>query len=425
MIKGLSDIQQKQIEELIGQFMTIETNLKKNGITLSSETISIIKEAKNVADFSVKENLPLPKSTYEILRYGPAVENQIFKNLDKLHSYSRVKVRVRKGIQYQHILTWDARAIDAILKKSDKPKYKSQDDKKVFKEFLSNFHNFASFENDLKTFNTYNKLFLAKNSPFTIHFLKGTNLVQGLTEKKTKLEERDKEKGVEQSKFDKLDQERQSLDQKISTKTESFYNEDKTGRGIKMKKDQIETLQLSDPLASYIKLLGDILETFDAYASKQNINLSFDEQNVLRDLTESIVTHEKSVDQHFTDLLAVIIRHADAAFGKKHWYTKLLQEIETADKLSTYLTDGPGYRAWMEAREFGKDVYELQQTPEFLSFQNDITELETAKKNLSENISRVSERLRRFTQDVKELQDGIDVLRSNLNQWSEEAQKLI
>ena len=129
MLKGISDVQQRQMEELIAPFMTIETNLKKNGITLSSETLSTIKEAKNVAEFAVKENLQLPKSTYDILRYGPAVEDQIFKNLDKLHMYTRVKVRVRKGVQIQHILTWDARAIDAILKKSDKAKYKSTDDK--------------------------------------------------------------------------------------------------------------------------------------------------------------------------------------------------------------------------------------------------------------------------------------------------------
>ena len=425
MIKGLSDIHQKQLEEVIGQFMAIETNLKKNGITLAPETLSIIKEAKNVADFAVKENLPLPKSTYEILRYGPTVENQIFKNLDKLHSYSRVKVRVRKGIQYQHILTWDARVIDATLKKSDKPKYKSQDDKKVFKEFLSGFHSFSSFDEDLKLFNNFNKLFLAKDSPFTIHFLKGSNFVQDLTEKKVKLEQRDKERAVEQTKFDKLDQERQTLEKKINDMTETFYNENKTGRGIKMKKDQIESLQTSDPLASYLKLLGDIIETFEAYASKQNIKLTFDQQNVLRDLTESYVTHEQSIDLHFESLLDLIISHADTAFGKKHWYTKLLQEISTVDKLSSYLTDGPGYRAWTEAREFSKDVYELEQTPEFLSFQKELKETETAKNSLSDDITRVSERLRRYTQDVQELHEGIDLLRSNLDQWTEEAQKLI
>ena len=49
MLKGKSYVQQRQMEELIENFMTIETNIKKNGITLSSETLSTIKEAKNVA----------------------------------------------------------------------------------------------------------------------------------------------------------------------------------------------------------------------------------------------------------------------------------------------------------------------------------------------------------------------------------------
>lgn len=425
MLKGISDVQQRQMEELVAPFMTIVTNLKKNGITLSSETLSTIKEAKNVADFAVKENLQLPKTTYNILRYGPAVEDQIFKNLDKLHMYVRMKVRVRKGVQIQHILTWDARAIDAILKKSDKPKYKSQDDKKVFKEFLSNFSGFNNFDQDVKLFNTYNKLYLEKSSPITMHFFKGNNFLTDLIEKKTKLDQREKERSVEQTNFDKVDKERQDLENKITTLTEQFYNENKTGRGIKMKKGQIETLEKSEPLASYVKLLGDIIETFDSYATKQNVNLSFDEQNILTDLKESIITSSKNIDLHFNELLKVIIRHADVAFGKKHWYMKLLQEVGSIDNLTGYLNSGPGFKAWTEAREFAKDVDELQKTDEFATFESDVSKIEQAKNQLTDDINRISERLRRYNQDVDELQEGIDGLKKNLEQWTVDAKQLI
>ncbi len=424
-LKGISDIQQRQIEELIAPFMTIETNLKKNGINLSAETLSTIKEAQEVADFASKENLQLPKSTYEILRYGPAVENQIFKSLDKLHTYTKVKVRVRKGVQIQHVLTWDARSIEAILKKTDKPKIKSQDDKKVFKEFLSNFNAFHDFNQDYKLFNTYQKLFLEKASPFTAHFFKGNNFLVDYVEKKAKLEQREQEKSIEQKKFDELDKERSALETNITELTEKFYNEDKTGRNIKMKKDQIETLEQSEPLASYVKLLSDIIETFDAYASKQNINLTFDEQNILRDLNESIITHEHSIDLHFDSLLTVIIRHADVAFGKKHWFMKLLQEVGSIDKVHGYLTSGPGFKAWAEAREFAKDVHELQQSDDFKKFEDTIAELEEKKKKFSDDENRVNERLRRFTQDVEELQEGLTNLKNSLDQWTEEAKKLV
>ena len=424
-LKGISDIQQRQIEELIAPFMTIETNLKKNGLNLSAETISTIKESKKVAEFATKENIQLPKSTYEILRYGPAVEEQIFKNLDKLSGYTKVKVRVRKGVQIQHILTWDARSIEAILKKSDKPKVKSQDDKKVFKEFLSNFTNFDNFDQDLNLFRTYQRLFLEKNSLFTTHFLKGNNYLEDYVEKKTKLAQREKEQSVEQVRFNELDKERISLEKEISDATDTFYNEHKTGRGIKMKKDQIERLEKAEPLASYVKLLGDLIETFDSYATKQDVNLTFDEQNVLRDLKESIITHERSVDLHFSSLLTVIIRHADVAFGKKHWYMKLLQELGSIDKLEDYIRSGPGYKAWLEAREFAKDVYELQHTDEFEQFQIEISSVEASKKKVVEDIGRVNERLRRFNQDVAELQENMDSLKTNLDQWTADAKQLV
>ena len=144
---------------------------------------------------------------------------------------------------------------------------------------------------------------------------------------------------------------------------------------IKAKKDQIEKLESSEPLASYSKLLNDIIETFDAYATKQNVNLSFDEQNVLRDLKESVITHEKNVDLHFNSLLTVIIRHADVAFGKKHWYTKLLQELGSIEKIDSFIRSGPGYKALIEAREVSKDVYELQQSSDFINSQETITNL--------------------------------------------------
>ena len=91
MVKGLTDIQQRQLEEFIGKdFMVIEANIKKGGLNLSPETLSIIKEAQKVAEFATKEGLQLPKSTYDVLRYGPTIENNIFKNLDKFFIQNNV-----------------------------------------------------------------------------------------------------------------------------------------------------------------------------------------------------------------------------------------------------------------------------------------------------------------------------------------------
>ncbi len=425
MLKGISDVQQRQIEELIAPFMTIETNIKKNGINLSVETLSRIKEAKNIAELSVKENFQLPKSTYDIVRYGSVIEEQIFKNLDKLCAYKSVKVRVRKGVQIQHFLTWDVRSIENILKKTDKPKFKSQDDKKVFKEFLSNFTSFNNFDTDYKLFTSYQRLFLEKSSPITAHFLKGNNILNDFVEKRNKLDQRSKEKSSEQEKFDEIEKEQISLETKASQVTDKFYSENKTGMGIRTKKSQIETLSKVEPLASYVKLLSDIIETFDSYATKQNVNLTFDEQTVLRSLKEAIITYEPSIDLHFTSLLTVIVRHADVAFGKKHWYMKLLQDIGSTNALSTYLTSGPGYKAWVDAREIAKDVNELQKTAEFEDFENQVATIEENKKKLLEDVNRVSERLRRFNQDINELQSNIDTLKSTLDQWTTETKQLI
>lgn len=424
MIKGLTDVQQRLLEELIGKYMAIETNMKKNGLNLTQDTLTTISQAPKVAEFAESQGLQLPKSTYDILRYGPVVQKEIFPSLDKMTQYSKVKVRVRKGVQYNQILTWNDRTIESILKKSGKPKVKSQDDKKCFKEFLTKFNNFEKFNEDKDLFETYERLFLAKDSPFTQHFIKGQNILDDYKEKNDKLEQREKERASEKKQFDSLVSERDQFDTKISDLTNKFYTENTAGRSIRAKREQIESTQKSDPLASYLKLLGDIIEIFDSYASKQKINLSFDEQNVLRELKESLLTPDKNIDLHFADLLSLIIRHADAAYGKKHWYMKLLQELGSANKLDSYLQSGPGFSAWVEVREFSKDVYEMEQTEDFKKFQEQVNELEAEKNKILENLNRTQERLRRFTQDTEELSEQLTGLKANLQQWATDAKEL-
>ena len=380
MLKGLTELQQRQLEEIIAPFMLIETNMKKNGLKLSPETLFSIHEAPKIAEYATSQGLQVPKSTYDILRYGPVIENDIIPNLEKLSQYTKVKLRVRKGVQYQSVLVWDTRIIESTLKKSDKPKVKSQDDKKVFKEFFSSFSSFTNFDSDKTLFERYEQLFLAPDSPFTVHFVKGQNSLDDFKEKSDKLAQREKEKTNEQEQYDTLNAELSDIDAKINSLTEKFYSENTAGRGIKAKREQIEHTQKDDPLASYLKLLNEIIETFESYATKQKVTLSFEEQNVLRELSESPITPEENIDQHFGDLLTVISRHADVAFGKKHWYMKLLQELGSAEKIDTYFRSGPGYRAWVETREFAKDIYELQQTNDFIQYQEALNELENNKK---------------------------------------------
>ena len=104
---------------------------------------------------------------------------------------------------------------------------------------------------------------------------------------------------------------------------------------------------------------------------------------------------------------------------------KLLQELGSIDKLEDYIRSGPGYKAWLEAREFAKDVYELQHTDEFEQFQNEISSVEESKKKVLDDISRVNERLRRFKQDVAELQENMDSLKTSLDQWTADAKQLV
>ena len=104
---------------------------------------------------------------------------------------------------------------------------------------------------------------------------------------------------------------------------------------------------------------------------------------------------------------------------------KLLQELGSADKINTFLRSGPGFKAWVECREFAKDIYELQQTHDFEEYQKALNELETTKKTIQSNLDRVNERLRRFMQDVDELHEQLDIVRENLRQWAGEAKTLV
>ena len=423
MIKGLSDVQQKMLEQIIDSYMTIETSMKKKGLVLTDELSTIIKQSSIAYDLALKNNLSLPKSTYDIPRYGPTLEQEIFTQLDKFSQYAKIKKRVRKGIQYVQVLTWDNRSIENILKKTDKPKIKSLDDKKVFKEFLDNFTNFNNFSKDLEVFTLYKQLFIAKNDVYKAHFLKGENFLKDNIDKKEKIAQIEKEFQFIAKKKEELEKNYLKLDEKIIEVSNQFYTQNHTGRAIKNKQDRINTGLTSEPLIGFAKILFEMVSLFDMYSTKQNVNLSFEESGVLQSLLDSTVSPDSSIDNNYNSLVDLIINNANIAYGKKHWYNKLIQDIDGEKNLKTYLTSGPGFNAWYEARQFSKDIAELKSTQEFIAFSEEIDTLEDKKISEQSDINRNNERFRRFSQDIIDLQTALTETVKNLQEWSEEIRK--
>lgn len=422
-LKGLSDIQQKIIFEICRPYMEIETIIKKKSLVLSKATLEIIQNAQTALEFATDNNLQLPKSTYNVVRYGPSILI-IFEDIVSYSKYEKIKKRVRKGIQYVQMLSWDKRALEVVLKNSDKPKIKSQDDIKIFRLYLKEFEGFFK-SNGEEIFNKYKILFVAKNNKYTEHFYKGNHHLNEYHDRKSKIEKIDEDYKEIEAQYNIFDTKTKELETKIETGSKRFYDEHSTGTLIMSKRNNLSNLTLSPVLSPFIKLLGELINSFNSYINKQNIKTSFEVQGVIQSLQGNITSPDSVIDKNLPELIEQIIRYANRAFGKKHWYNKFLEEIDGEKNLKANLLAGPGYKSWYEARQISKDIEELEKSENFKIFSDTLNLLKNKLQSEHEEFSRIKNRAKKFTQDKEDLQNSIDSIISNMVNWIGESSNLV
>ena len=74
-LKGISETSRKLLEEIIKPFMPIETRIRSKTLVLTEKTTQTINKANSAAKYANKEKIPIPKSTWMIIRHGSTVQD--------------------------------------------------------------------------------------------------------------------------------------------------------------------------------------------------------------------------------------------------------------------------------------------------------------------------------------------------------------
>jgi hypothetical protein len=423
-LKLLNDASKKSLEEIIAPFMSIETTIRSKNLVLTKKTLDIIQKAHSAVNHAIKEKIPLPKSTWMILRFGVGVQ-AIFQNLPAFAKYGAIKQRTRRRIKYVNVLVWDQRGLESTLKKTPKPKTKNKDDHKVFGDFYREIYEFQDLDHAVNVFDRFRPLFISPNSPQTIAIDKLEHLLGAYFDQIKSQENHRKIHQEVKQELEKLQKQLDSLKDHIKSIEEIFFSENTTGRLIKNKELERDNLLSREPLNSYIKFLGEAIDTFALYTEKQAINLSFDEQGILSALQESIISSSSVLDQNYVPFVEILMHHSDTAFGKKHWFKKMFQEQGSLDQIQNYLVSGPGFNAWNSGRVLNKDIQDLQNNTDYIDFRKALDELEAKKSESNKNITSFQDKERYQQQDLKEIEEKLKQLRTQISQWVVDARNLL
>ena len=174
-----------------------------------------------------------------------------------------------------------------------------------------------------------------------------------------------------------------------------------------------------------MKILGELVDTFDSYALKQEINLGFEVQGALQAIKEDLTSSSSSIDQGFSELVDQFKQYGDRAFGKKRFFIKFLQEIGGENNFQSSLLSGAGYNAWYDARQIQKDINELEKTQDYKSFMEGVNVLKAQITKKDEELSSFEEKIKKISQDIKDIEALLETIRKNLDDLLQEFQSLI
>lgn len=415
-LKGLDEFSRKLLEEIIFPFMPIQSSIRSKTLVLTNETLKAISDVEIAVQHAQKLNLQLPKSTWMILKYSKAIQD-IFNNLESYVQYANVKERYRKGVRYHKVLTWDKRSIESLLKKTPKPKLKNKDTIKIFRDFVKDLQDFTDFTHSQKILNLYHPLFIEPNSSYTIKLDKLQYHLSNYFEQAQNIENEQRailQLEEELNQYIKLFSVHNS---KINLIEDQFFVKNSAGLNIKLKQDERSKMLEHEPLSSYIKFLREIFESFNHYAEKLAIKIAFEEKGIISAFQESLINPSTLIDQHFSQFIQTLFNHAEPAFGKKHWFKKMVQEKGSPEELQRYMVSGSGFNAWSSARLLTKDIQELEQTSDFKNYRLEQEKLKNRKSQLETQIKSLEDKRLMKQQNLKETEQKRQEIKLKLVEW--------
>ena len=85
---------------------------------------------------------------------------------------------------------------------------------------------------------------------------------------------------------------------------------------------------------------------------------------------------------------------------------------------------GPGFNAWYDARQINKDIQELENSQEYLAFDEAISLLEKQLEEVKEEHQSFMQRVIKVSQDKEDLLAQIEIVKENLSNWQAQCKTL-
>ena len=218
----------RQLEIIISPFLSVELTLHAKRVMLTDTSKNAIKDALKYLKIADERRLILPESTIKMAKYGPIFEEILDNQEQYLITKNVKKMSKRAGSHIFAITDWDARLIEATLKKAKNPKTKFKEDEKLFLEFKKEASGFLGNPSDLfnyldNKFLDFQELFVNPSSLVAQNLLKGRMIFFNIKNIKQKINETKQEIENYVGVLDKLRLDLQSLEKQIIDLWQEFY----------------------------------------------------------------------------------------------------------------------------------------------------------------------------------------------------------
>ena len=404
----------RQLEIIISPFLSVELTLHAKRVMLTDASKNAIKDALKYLKIADERRLILPESTIKMAKYGPIFEEILDNQEQYLITKNVKKMSKRAGSHIFAITDWDARLIEATLKKAKNPKTKFKEDEKLFLEFKKEASGFLGNPSDLfnfldNKFLDFQELFVSPSSLVTQNLLKGRMIFFNIKNVKQKINETKQEIENYVGVLDKLRLDQQSLEKQIIDLWQEFYKTS-SGQIYERKEKELHDLIVHNPLNEYLDIIHDLVDTFLTYIEKQNVQITNENKNLLLKLKESLIQPVGNLAVEFPALIEFVLLYAEEAFGKR-----VKKKPQLIDK--EYLVNSPGWNAWQEAHRISQELTETKSVPEFELIKRKLEQFELEKKACIAKKEEIEKKLSLARTNMNDLEANEKHLNEQIIEW--------
>ncbi len=382
------DALRDSLQELLGEYFSIHISIRNKKLVLSEDTLNTIQNAEFALQYATENDLPLPKSTFELCHYGRAVRDKLFSNIEDYQVELSQKRRARrKGSWQLKILGWNEKRIKYDIKMHPEPEWqgkKPEKDEKVFRRVSQHFpssidkNNSADFE---LVINNLDSLFVNSSSKTTEKvkqlgqaykaYLNANEMYQ---ESKKQLETLNGRKNELVNRFN-------NLTNKISILEAELHQTDEY-KSKNEKEQQFQQLEDNPKTRSFLKLWTDLLHRFIRWIQREprsKLSLKY-----IIAIYEDLYDFSSPLEDFFNELSLELVTNVENFYSKKKEYAK---KIGSPQQLQNRLKKGK--ETLFELRSLKSELINSQNNLNNINIYRDLIETSQENEKIKNKLNQV------------------------------------